>query len=165
MLLGILGLGTLIVAFTSDFSTPLSQMCLLADVIQLFKDAGTRFDPSYVMRDVREAVSQLHISGQLHSYMVSNPDLCFERVEGLGDLLLELKRKGRMVFLLTNSPFHFVDQGVFSDITYFNPFQSNCLPHSHSLTLTHSSTSGLGLSLCYPPLRTARDALYTRRLP
>ncbi len=96
--------------FADLFAAP--EVCLLADVIELFKTAGVSFHPKYVQQDVRDAVSLLHTSGRLHSEMIARPERYFDPAPDVGPLLAKLKQSGKYVFLLTNSPYSFVDLGM-----------------------------------------------------
>lgn len=100
------------VMFADLFAAP--EVCLLADTIQIFKESGITFHPRYIQQDIREAVANIHISGALHHEMANNPEKYFDTAmsSNLGPFLMRLKNAGKTVFLLTNSPYWFVDAGM-----------------------------------------------------
>nr|PNR29284.1 hypothetical protein PHYPA_027976 [Physcomitrium patens] len=51
----------------------LSEVCLLADVIQHFVNQKLRFDCTYVYEDVQKCIKYIHTSGNLHREILSNP--------------------------------------------------------------------------------------------
>ncbi|RRT65613.1 hypothetical protein B296_00021762 [Ensete ventricosum] len=108
----------------------LLQVCLIADIIQHFVDAKLEFDASNVYEDISQAIQHVHRSGLLHKEILSDPTkyllknvsitvhrkqhkshACFLQSQVLG-LLKKLKAKGKKLFLLTNSPYYFVDGGM-----------------------------------------------------
>lgn len=66
----------------------------------------------YIMADIRDAVNRLHASGRLHETIISNPARFLNPNARLGSYLAGLKEQGKKVFLLTNSPYKFVDAGM-----------------------------------------------------
>ena len=90
----------------------MAEMCLMSDCIQHFRDAKVDFDASYVYEDVRRAVSDLHLSGKLHNVISADPEKYIEPSPQLRGLLAGQRASGKRLFLLTNSPFPFVDEGM-----------------------------------------------------
>eukprot|EP00898_Chlorokybus_atmophyticus_P007300 jgi/Chlat1/7571/Chrsp63S09149 len=91
----------------------LSEICLIADVIQYFVDNKLDFDPAYVYEDVRGAVQRVHASGRLHRAVLSDPDRHLAHQPGaLRGWLERLHGAGRRLFLLSNSPFWYIDGGM-----------------------------------------------------
>ncbi|CAE6005124.1 unnamed protein product [Arabidopsis arenosa] len=78
-----------------------SEACLIADMVQYFVDAKLEFDASNIYNDVNRAIQHVHRSG-----------LRFTSQNQLLRFLRMLKDKGKKLFLLTNSPYHFVDGGM-----------------------------------------------------
>ena len=88
------------------FSLP--EACLIANLTQFFIDNMIRFDSEYLFHDVNRAISEVHTSGVLYSSIISNIELYIHRSGEIGQLLSGLRKSGKKVFLLTNSPYEFV---------------------------------------------------------
>lgn len=89
-----------------------SEACLIADIVQHFVDDKLDFDASYVYQDVNQAIQHVHKSGLLHRGIVSDPQKYLMKNSQLLRFLKMLKEKGKKIFLLTNSPYYFVDGGM-----------------------------------------------------
>ncbi|KAL6539653.1 hypothetical protein OROHE_011424 [Orobanche hederae] len=89
-----------------------SEACLIADIIQHFVDAKLEFDASYVYQDVNRAIQHVHRSGLAHRGILSDPKKYLVKNGQLLRFLRMLKENGKKLFLLTNSPFYFVDGGM-----------------------------------------------------
>ncbi|CAI9098604.1 OLC1v1035283C4 [Oldenlandia corymbosa var. corymbosa] len=89
-----------------------SEACLLADIVQHFVDAKLEFDAGYVYEDVNRAIQHVHISGLVHRGILNDPHRYLMKNGQLIRFLRMLKEKGKKLFLLTNSPFYFVDGGM-----------------------------------------------------
>ncbi|KAL6012247.1 hypothetical protein ACLOJK_002725 [Asimina triloba] len=83
--------------------------CLIADVVQHFVDAKLDFDASYVYQDVKESLQYVHRSGLMHRGILADPHRYLGQVLRF---LRSLREKGKKLFLLTNSPYYFVDGGM-----------------------------------------------------
>ena len=90
----------------------LPEACLISDVIQHFVDRGMPFHPGYVYQDVKSAVGYLHESGVLHNAIAAEPGRFIEDSPNVVQLLRTLRASGRKTFLLTNSGFKFVNNGM-----------------------------------------------------
>lgn len=90
----------------------LSEVCLLADVVQLAVDSGTAFDAAVVGDDVSKAIVWVHMSGAMHDTVAANPEAYLHPSPRLGGLLRAARESGKSLFLLTNSGFDFVDHGM-----------------------------------------------------
>ncbi|KAF5936790.1 hypothetical protein HYC85_024296 [Camellia sinensis] len=86
-----------------------SEACLIADIVQHFVDAKLEFDASYVYQDVNRAIQHVHRSGLAHRGILSDPQRYLSQ---LLRFLRMLKENGKKLFLLTNSPYYFVDGGM-----------------------------------------------------
>ena len=97
---------------SDQFSIP--EACLIADVIEFFVKQGhkTTISHKFIAEDVREAVSHCHLSGAMYRAVLAEPDRFILRDPHLKPMLQRLRCNGRHVFLLTNSPFWFVDGGM-----------------------------------------------------
>ncbi|XP_020582621.1 5'-nucleotidase domain-containing protein DDB_G0275467 [Phalaenopsis equestris] len=89
-----------------------SEVCLLADVVQHFIDARLDYDASYVYDDVKHAIQHVHGSGVLHRTILSDPEKYLMKNDKVLKFLTKLKEKGKKIFLLTNSPYYFVNGGM-----------------------------------------------------
>ncbi|KAG0470464.1 hypothetical protein HPP92_017164 [Vanilla planifolia] len=89
-----------------------SEVCLIADIVQHFIDAKLDFDASYIYEDVRNAIQHVHRSGALHSQILLDPPRYLVRNSQVLKFITMLKEKGKKVFMLTNSPYQFVDGGM-----------------------------------------------------
>jgi HAD superfamily 5'-nucleotidase-like hydrolase len=90
----------------------LSEVCLLADVVQLAVDRGIAFDASALAEDVARAISHVHISGALHDAVRGDPATYLHPIEGFGELLASLRSAGKELFVLTNSPVPMLETGM-----------------------------------------------------
>eukprot|EP00249_Psilotum_nudum_P021412 c28101_g12_i1 orf=665-1696(-) len=90
----------------------LSEVCLLSDVIQHFVDEKLEFDSVYVYEDVKRSIDYVHKSGLLHRRILEEPAKYLVKSDGVVKLLRALKERGKRLFLLTNSPFPFVNGGM-----------------------------------------------------
>ena len=95
---------------TDLFSLP--EACLIADVIQYFSEQRVRFDPRYVLEDVKACIRSLHESGEIHAEVVGNMDKYLRHNPVLLSFLSNLKSQGKKLFILTNSSFEFIDAGL-----------------------------------------------------
>jgi len=90
----------------------LAEACLVSDVVQHFEQHRIQYDPCCVMQDVLKAIEQVHSSlvahrevlSDLPRYLIPSPDL--------PALLQNLRACGKKLFLLTNSPFFYVNAGL-----------------------------------------------------
>ncbi|XWS27258.1 hypothetical protein CRYUN_Cryun26dG0099300 [Craigia yunnanensis] len=89
-----------------------SEACLIADIVQYFVDAKLEFDTCYIYQDVNRAIQHVHRSGLVHRGILSDPHRYLVKNGQLLHFLRMLKEKGKKLFLLTNSPYYFVDGGM-----------------------------------------------------
>ncbi|KAL2936161.1 hypothetical protein RDABS01_011667 [Bienertia sinuspersici] len=89
-----------------------SEACLIADIVQHFVDEKLEFDASYVYHDVNHAIQHVHKSGVAHNAIISDPQRYLVKNGQLYRFLKMLREKGKKLFLLTNSPYYFVDGGM-----------------------------------------------------
>ncbi|XP_043815779.1 5'-nucleotidase domain-containing protein DDB_G0275467 isoform X3 [Manihot esculenta] len=89
-----------------------SEACLIADIVQHFVDAKLEFDASYIYQDVNCAIQHVHRSGLAHRGILSDPCKYLVKNGQLLHFLRMLREKGKKLFLLTNSPYYFVDGGM-----------------------------------------------------
>ncbi|KAM5554062.1 5'-nucleotidase domain-containing protein [Rosa sericea] len=89
-----------------------SEACLIADIVQYFVDAKLEFDACYIYQDVNRAIQHVHRTGLVHRGILSDPHKYLVKNGQLLHFLKMLKEKGKKLFLLTNSPYYFVDGGM-----------------------------------------------------
>ncbi|RDX82002.1 5'-nucleotidase domain-containing protein, partial [Mucuna pruriens] len=89
-----------------------SEACLLADIVQYFVDAKLEFDASYIYEDVIRAIEHVHRSGLVHRGILSDPHRYLVKNGKILHFLKMLRKRGKKLFLLTNSPYYFVDGGM-----------------------------------------------------
>ncbi|TYJ49963.1 hypothetical protein E1A91_A01G171200v1 [Gossypium mustelinum] len=89
-----------------------SEACLIVDMVQYFVDAKLEFDACYIYEDVNNAIQHVHHSGLMHRGILSDPHRYLVKNGQLLQFLRILKEKGKRLFLLTNSPYYFVDGGM-----------------------------------------------------
>lgn len=89
-----------------------SEACLIADIVQHFVDEKLEFDASYVYQDVNHAIQHVHKSGLAHWKIISDPQRYLVKNGQLFHFLKMLREHGKKLFLLTNSPYYFVDGGM-----------------------------------------------------
>ncbi|XP_044472277.1 5'-nucleotidase domain-containing protein DDB_G0275467 [Mangifera indica] len=89
-----------------------SEACLIADIVQHFVDARLEFDASYIYQDVNRAIQHVHRSGLVHRGILSDPHRYLVKNGKVLHFLKMLREKGKKLFLLTNSPYYFVDGGM-----------------------------------------------------
>jgi hypothetical protein len=100
----------------------------LADVVQHFVDLNAEFHPLYIYQDVREALEKLHGNGIIHKSVMDSPDKFLAKSRLTKKYLQTLSNARKkvkidaitfsginafpQVFLLSNSPFHFINKGM-----------------------------------------------------
>lgn len=95
---------------TDLFSLP--EACLLANVIQYMTDSNIRFDPEYLYWDVAQSIRDVHQHRTMHHEVMRNISLYLNKDPAIEQLLTRLHKSGKKLFLLTNSPYDFVNEGM-----------------------------------------------------
>ncbi|KAL3910519.1 MAG: hypothetical protein SGARI_002083, partial [Bacillariaceae sp.] len=90
----------------------MAECCLIADVIQYFKDNDIDFCPSNTVTDILGAIRDTHISGDFHRIVANNPEMYFDPTPHLKAVLTNLKDSGKRLIFASNSPFWYVDAGM-----------------------------------------------------
>jgi len=83
------------------FSLP--EMCLYADIIELFEKRAAAFDSAKVFDDTRECIDEAHRDDTLKTILKAQLSDFVERDPLLGRTLHKLRSAGKQLFLLTNS--------------------------------------------------------------
>lgn len=107
----------------------LPEISLLSSLTDYFIGRGIHFNPEYIFADIREAIDTLHRNQVLHgrivkdieSYLLPNSQLDAENNNSsisssiyIKEFLERLVKNGKNVFLITNSPYWFVNYGMIS---------------------------------------------------
>jgi HAD superfamily 5'-nucleotidase-like hydrolase len=98
----------------------LPEISLLASTMQYFLDKNIHFNPEYIFIDVKSAVNTLHRSQILHKNIVQSIDDYLVPINDspssssiyVKEFLQRLNKNGKNTFLITNSPYWFVNFGM-----------------------------------------------------
>ena len=90
----------------------LSYGCLISDVIQLAEDLKFPYDPYWLHADVSKAIEFAHGEGGIHKTIIENVDKYVHPSPHLRGFLEREHNAGKKLFLLTNSPYDFVNAGM-----------------------------------------------------
>lgn len=90
----------------------MAECCLIADTVQFFKERDIPFSPRNAVCDILSAIGSTHISGDFHRLVAENPEKYFEPRPALKGVLEKLKRSGKRLIFVSNSPFWYVDAGM-----------------------------------------------------
>ncbi|TMS38264.1 hypothetical protein L596_005029 [Steinernema carpocapsae] len=85
---------------------------LLSTVVQYFDDNNISFDPVCLYQDVAEAVRQVHVTGEMYACVTTNMEKYVHENVGLKTYLYKLRNTGKELFMVTNSPFSFMNIGM-----------------------------------------------------
>ncbi|CAJ1942594.1 unnamed protein product [Cylindrotheca closterium] len=90
----------------------MAECCLIADVIQFFKDKGIDFCPNNVVNDILGAIGDTHRTGDFHRIVANDPGKYFNPSPHLETVLKNLKDAGKRLIFASNSPYWYVDAGM-----------------------------------------------------
>ncbi|XP_032570798.1 5'-nucleotidase domain-containing protein 3 isoform X3 [Drosophila sechellia] len=90
------------------FSVP--EMCLLCNVIEYFERNRIDYNPEIVFHDTRTAMGSCHPI--MHGKVMRNTEKYIERNPKLVKFFEKLQQAGKNLFLVTNSPYSFVNCGM-----------------------------------------------------
>ncbi|KAL3898121.1 MAG: hypothetical protein SGARI_006754, partial [Bacillariaceae sp.] len=77
----------------------MAKCCMIADVIQYFKDNNIDYCPTNTVNDILGAIRDTHISGDFHRIVANNPEMYFDPTPHLKAVLNNLKDSGkRLIF-------------------------------------------------------------------
>uniref|UniRef100_A0A7N6C1Y6 5'-nucleotidase domain containing 2 n=1 Tax=Anabas testudineus TaxID=64144 RepID=A0A7N6C1Y6_ANATE len=96
--------------FMDIFSIP--EMTLLAVANDFFITNDIEYDPVHLFKDVSEAIGMVHLKGYMYKWIMQDLDKFILRGEETEAVLHRLVSHGKKLFLITNSPFSFVDKGM-----------------------------------------------------
>ncbi|XP_062923666.1 5'-nucleotidase domain-containing protein 2-like isoform X3 [Mobula hypostoma] len=104
------GKGPSMKQFMDIFSLP--EMTLLSCVNDYFINHNIEYDPVHLFRDVSDAISNVHIKGMMYKWIENDFENCILHGDETYAVLNRLVNDGKKLFLITNSPFNFVDKGM-----------------------------------------------------
>ncbi|KAG5282289.1 hypothetical protein AALO_G00054350 [Alosa alosa] len=107
---GFYGKGPNVKHFMDVFSLP--EMTLLAVANDYFLSSNIEYDPVHLYRDVSEAIGMVHIKGYMYKWIMQDLEKYILRGEETYAVLHRLVSHGKKLFLITNSPFSFVNKGM-----------------------------------------------------
>jgi len=90
----------------------MAECCLIADTVQFFKDKDIPFCPRNSVKDILASVTETHISGDFHRLVAEQPERYFDSMPELKDMLDGLRKSGKRLIFVSNSPFWYVDAGM-----------------------------------------------------
>ncbi|XP_067906403.1 5'-nucleotidase domain-containing protein 3 [Heterodontus francisci] len=96
--------------FMDIFSLP--ELTLLSCVNDYFIKQNIDFEPVYLYKDVKEVIRDVHVKGILYRAVEQDIEKYISHEEKTGAVLGRLIDSGKRLFLITNSPFSFVDKGM-----------------------------------------------------
>ncbi|XP_039723460.1 5'-nucleotidase domain-containing protein 2 isoform X2 [Pteropus medius] len=107
---GFYGKGPSIKQFMDIFSLP--EMALLSCVVDHFLGHGLEFDQAHLYKDVTDAIRDVHVKGLMYQWIEQDMEKYILRGDETFAVLSRLVDHGKQLFLITNSPFSFVDKGM-----------------------------------------------------
>ncbi|XP_051548500.1 5'-nucleotidase domain-containing protein 3 isoform X2 [Myxocyprinus asiaticus] len=96
--------------FMDIFSLP--EMTLLCCVNDYFMKHNIDYEPVHLYKDVKEAIGDVHVKGILYRAVEAEIEKYVCYAEQTHAVLQKLSKNGKKMFLITNSPFDFVDRGM-----------------------------------------------------
>ncbi|CAJ0574533.1 unnamed protein product, partial [Mesorhabditis spiculigera] len=85
---------------------------ILATTVQFFDERKIHFDPHSLYQDIAECVKQVHVTGELYKSVLKNIEKYVHKNPGLHEYLHRLHQSGKTLFMVTNSPFTFMNAGM-----------------------------------------------------
>ncbi|KAL3061311.1 hypothetical protein OYC64_009482 [Pagothenia borchgrevinki] len=92
------------------FSLP--EMTLLSCVNDFFMRHNIDYEPVHLYKDVKEAIRDVHVKGIMYRAVEADIGKYICYGEQSHAVLKKLAEHGKKMFLITNSPFDFVDRGM-----------------------------------------------------
>ncbi|XP_061108768.1 5'-nucleotidase domain-containing protein 3-like [Conger conger] len=96
--------------FMDIFSLP--EMTLLSCVNDYFMKHNIDYEPVHLYKDVKAAIGDVHRKGSLYRAVEADIEKYICYGEQTHAVLKKLSENGKKMFLITNSPFDFVDRGM-----------------------------------------------------
>ncbi|VDP02263.1 unnamed protein product [Heligmosomoides polygyrus] len=85
---------------------------LLSTVVHYCDLHNIVFDPKCLYDDLAECVKQVHVTGEMYQKVTDDLENYVHPNEGLNKYLEMLHSSGKELFVVTNSPFKFIDAGM-----------------------------------------------------
>ncbi|XP_033875561.3 5'-nucleotidase domain-containing protein 2-like isoform X1 [Acipenser ruthenus] len=104
------GKGPSIKQFMDIFSLP--EMTLLASVNDYFITHNIEFDQGHLYKDVTDSIKDVHVKGLMYEWIEKDMEKYILHGDETYAVLNRLVNNGKKLFLITNSPFSFVDKGM-----------------------------------------------------
>ncbi|XP_061314354.1 5'-nucleotidase domain-containing protein 2 isoform X2 [Pezoporus flaviventris] len=96
--------------FMDIFSLP--EMTLLSSVIDYFITHGIEFDQVHLYKDISDAIRDVHVKGVMYKWIEKDMEQYILHGDEIYAVLNRLVNHKKKLFLITNSPFSFVDKGM-----------------------------------------------------
>uniref|UniRef100_A0A1A8KU69 5'-nucleotidase domain containing 3 n=1 Tax=Nothobranchius kuhntae TaxID=321403 RepID=A0A1A8KU69_NOTKU len=96
--------------FMDIFSLP--EMTLLSCVNDFFMRHNIDYEPVHLYKDVKEAIRDVHVKGIMYRAVEADAEKYICYGEQSHAVLRKLAAYGKRMFLITNSPFDFVNRGM-----------------------------------------------------
>ncbi|XP_069823236.1 5'-nucleotidase domain-containing protein 2 [Dendropsophus ebraccatus] len=104
------GKGPTMKQFMDIFSLP--EMTLISSVTDFFISNGIDFDPVHLYKDTTDAIRDVHVKGMMYDWIEKDMEHYILHGEEVFAVLNRLVKHKKKLFLITNSPFAFVDKGM-----------------------------------------------------
>ncbi|XP_066452421.1 5'-nucleotidase domain-containing protein 2 isoform X2 [Eleutherodactylus coqui] len=104
------GKGPTMKQFMDIFSLP--EMTLISCVTDFFISHGIDFDPAHLYKDTTDAIRDVHVKGMMYDWIEKDMEHYILHGEDIFAVLNRLVKHNKKLFLITNSPFSFVDKGM-----------------------------------------------------
>ncbi|XP_025062544.1 5'-nucleotidase domain-containing protein 2 [Alligator sinensis] len=104
------GKGPSLKQFMDIFSLP--EMTLLSSVIDYFLAHGIEFDQIHLYKDISDAIKDVHVKGMMYQWIEKDMEKYILHGDETYAVLNRLVNHNKKLFLITNSPFSFVDKGM-----------------------------------------------------
>ncbi|KAF1785261.1 HAD-like domain [Phytophthora cactorum] len=89
-----------------------AHACLFADVVQYMIDRDIEYEPIALVEDVNQAITNVHLSGEMHKEVARDLPKYIEPNPALRPLLERIRDSGKKSFLCTNSSFPYINAGL-----------------------------------------------------
>lgn len=90
------------------FSVP--EMSLLCNITEFFEQNNIHFHPEILFQDVKNSVGRSH--AKMHKLVSEDTSAFLEKNPALEEFIKRLVGAGKQLFLITNSPYRFVNKGM-----------------------------------------------------